>query len=700
MKRTAFVAITALTFALLSVACDGGVDGLADQAPERPTGFQTAPEPPQEAATAGQPSGTPGDFGAPGADTTPSGGSSTTPTTGTQPGEEEADTGLNCATVYDQVSACYTTYYTCASACEDDACAQTCEANYTGCYGAQVALGSSSAQAAFSALRTCEDTNWDPCYASGGEVYTPCAESCADEACAQDCANQANDVLQACMQEACAEAYAACGVGLQEETPEEAETPDPTQPDPGSGSGSGSGSGGATGLGCGALYACEDNCNGNETCGQACYDQGTDQAKGQWTQLIQCGMSYCNGQVASAQEYKTCLSEMCPQEYGVCFSAGGNSGNGGGAGSAGATCGEGYTCIQTCYSTAYDESSFYGCVTQCEDAMSSQAMALMDTLTGCANVECYDVPGSLANYYKCIEDFCTTEYMACIDQPADNSGSGSGSDGGATTGVDTCLDVHLAVTNVCVPEYSSCMAACSDQSCADACSGEIAACIQAKQSAAPYEAGQEFAAVLSCRQSNFDTCNGEADAVLATCDAACAAGDQACLDSCTAQSDEAYEACYVNVCASEYATCGITGDSPGSSPGDGGATGETHDSCLDIYQAVQDVCDAGYASCSQACSDQACADQCANEANACVDTQVASATNPSDASDYEAVLSCWSSNYDTCYGQGGEVYQSCMDECTDSEDACKQTCNEPAMAAYAECYNVACATEYATCGIE
>ena len=64
-------------------------------------------------------------------------------------------------------------------------------------------------------------------------------------------------------------------------------------------------------------------------------------------------------------------------------------------------------------------------------------MALMDTLTGCANVEGYDVPGSLANYYKCIEDFCTTEYMACIDQPADTAG-GSGSGGGATTGIDSC----------------------------------------------------------------------------------------------------------------------------------------------------------------------------------------------------------------------------------------------------------------------
>jgi hypothetical protein len=700
MNRAALFAFAFLSpFSLLSVACDGGVDSPASEAPERPTGFQTALEPTPEPTTPAQSSGNPGDVGTPGGDTPPASGGSTTPTTGGPQGADEADTGLNCSTVYDQVSACYTTYYTCASACDDDACGQTCEANYTGCYGAQVALGSSAAQSAFDALRTCEDTHWDPCYASGGEVYEPCAADCADEACAQECANEANDVLQVCMNEACAEAYAACGVGEEDEPTEESEAADPTQPDP-TQPDPGSGSGGSSGMACGALYTCEDGCNGNETCGQACYSQGTDQAKSQWTQLIQCGMSYCNGQVASADAYKTCLSEMCPQEYGLCFSGG--AGNGGGSGASGGTsCGEGYTCIQTCYSTAYDAASFSSCVSQCEGAMGSQAAALMETLTGCANVQCYDVPGSLANYYKCIEDFCSPEYMACIDQPADNSGSGSGS----TAGIDTCLDVHFAVSNLCVPEYSSCIGACNDQSCADACSGEIAACIQAKQNSAPYEAGQDFAAVLSCRQSNFDTCNGEADAVLGTCDAACGAGDQACIDGCIQSSDEAYEACYTEVCADAYAACGITDGDQSSPPGgdtpDGGsATGGGHGSCLAIYDAVQALCDAGYVTCSQGCSDQPCADACAADANACVDDQKANATNPSDATDYEAVLTCWNTNYDSCYGEGGEVYQSCMGDCTDGEDACKESCNAPAMAAYATCYQVVCTHEYATCGIE
>ena len=46
------------------------------------------------------------------------------------------------------------------------------------------------------------------------------------------------------------------------------------------------------------------------------------------------------------------------------------------------------------------------------------------------------------------------------------------------------------------------------------------------------------------------------------------------------------------------------------------------------------------------------------------------------------------------------MYQSCLDGCTDGEDACSQACNEPAMATYAGCYDIACADEYAACGIE
>ena len=333
--------------------------------------------------------------------------------------------------------------------------------------------------------------------------------------------------------------------------------------------------------------------------------------------------------------------------------------------------------------------------------MSSQGKVLMDSLTSCADVECYDVPGSFANYYTCIEDFCTSEYMACINQPSSTPLPDPGSGSGTGVELTTCLDVHEAVLGVCVPAYSTCMAGCSDQSCADMCSGDISACIQAQQNAAPYEAGQDFSEVLACRQTHFDTCNTEADALLGTCDAACAAGDQACSDACFAQSDVAYEACYDQACASEYATCGITtSGSQGSGAAPSPAPGQSHDSCLDIYKAVKEVCDAGYVSCTQNCADQGCADACADEANTCVDTEIQSASDPNDGADYEAVLSCWNTHYESCYGAGGAVFETCMAECTQGEAACKESCNTPAMETYAGCYSEACADQYATCGIE
>jgi hypothetical protein len=352
--------------------------------------------------------------------------------------------------------------------------------------------------------------------------------------------------------------------------------------------------------------------------------------------------------------------------------------------------------------------------------MNSAALGLMDALKGCADFQCYDVPGSIANYYQCIQDFCPAQYSTCMSQgtttPGGNNGS-TGNDntgsGNAGTGITSCLDVHEAVLSECVPTYSACVAACFDENCANTCSGEIAACIQGKQNAAPALEAANFGAVLSCRQANFNACNGQADALYMTCESACGAGDNACITQCGADSDAGYEACYEEVCANEYAACGITAN--GSNPTEGGAgtdptEGEvetnapsgdgTLSSCLAIYEAVQSVCDADYVACQSVCNDPPCADQCAQEANACVDTQLASAEKAEDAADYEAVLGCWNTHYDTCFGEGSAVYSDCMATCTDGEAACSQACNVPATEAYAGCYNTACADVYATCGIE
>ena len=350
MKRPNLLTLLSFsTMALSALACDASLDELQSAMPEREGGFQIAPAPAQGARARDAIPPEPAGVTAPGGGTPEASKRATTP--GAPQGQGEADTGLNCASIYDQVSACYTSYDTCASSCGDESCTQSCEADYMACYGAQVALGSSAAKVAFDALRACEDTHWVPCYEEGGALYDTCAAACADEACTQSCATEANGVLEACMVQSCSNAYQACGVNAHEEEANEPESNTELPGDSGAGPDT-TGPGQSVTMTCGELYVCEDQCNGNQSCGQACFDQGDEQAKSQWTQLIQCGMSYCNGQVANAEEYQTCLSQMCPQEYGVCFSSAPDTSGEGSGSSAGTTCGEGYKCIQSCYSTA------------------------------------------------------------------------------------------------------------------------------------------------------------------------------------------------------------------------------------------------------------------------------------------------------------------------------------------------------------
>ena len=250
---------------------------------------------------------TPSEGGTPGQNDsgTPDGGTPTTgegePNGGSPADSDEVDdlnTGLSCSEVYDLIGECYAVYYDCASACEDQACGDACGASYNACHDSQVALGSPQAQTDFNALRLCEDTHWDACYADGGEVYESCASSCADQACADACGEDANVVLQNCMVDACAAEFATCGV-----------TVDAPAPDSG-GSGSGAGSS-ELGISCGELYECEDGCNGSQVCGQACYDSGSPTAQQQWTDLILCGNANCGGQTSSATQYKACLQQEC-----------------------------------------------------------------------------------------------------------------------------------------------------------------------------------------------------------------------------------------------------------------------------------------------------------------------------------------------------------------------------------------------------
>jgi len=315
------------------------------------------------------------------------------------------------------------------------------------------------------------------------------------------------------------------------------------------------------GFTCQELYECEDNCAGNQSCGQLCYDSGTDLAREQWTTLIQCGQVYCDGQVANAQEYKLCLNQMCPGDYATCFggsSTGGNNHSANG-GNGPATCGAGYACVQGCYETATSESSFMGCVDGCYTNMDSQANYLMGNLVNCADVECSNVPGSVNNYFQCISDFCGSELSACEAHGGSGQSStdGSGSGTSTTPAPSDCLGIHESVLAVCVPAFSTCAQACTTESCQQGCDNEITSCIEELKNSAPAQAATDFQAVLTCRQEHYESCYDEGNAAYSGCSSSCAASDNACLQSCEQQAGIAYEDCFDQNCATQYATCGI-----------------------------------------------------------------------------------------------------------------------------------------------
>ena len=498
----------------------------------------------------GAPAGT---YGYSGPEGTESPTGETSPSTGTS----EAAGGASCLEIYNAVSVCYTSYYECTAACADQACADACQVSYTGCYDAEFALGSSDAQTEFAALRTCEEEVYQGCYDQGLEVYDPCAEACSDDACLQQCGAQANDVLQGCMVQACYGEYSTCGVSTQ---PEDAGN------DSSGSTGSGADSGGSnpnsgssqTNLSCSELYECEDACNGNQSCGQDCYDRATGQARGEWTSLIQCGQQMCDGLVVDAAEYRECLAHSCVAEYNVCFTNGPGTGTNPGGSGGGSTCGEGYSCVQSCYETAADETSFYSCVDGCYDVMSSQGTALMNSLVSCSNVQCVNVPGPIENYYRCQEDFCPDEYNACIgDTASAGSCSNSGGNQGAPSAHATCLEIHEGIIALCVPVHSECVAACSNDDCAQACAQTMEGCIDGQQAGAPDTAVASFQAMYNCRVDNYQSCYDEANAYYMECTGACDAGDTACQNACNTNAGTTYEQCYETTCAAEYAACGM-----------------------------------------------------------------------------------------------------------------------------------------------
>jgi hypothetical protein len=269
----------------------------------------------------------------------------------------------------------------------------------------------------------------------------------------------------------------------------------------------------------------------------------------------------CDGMVSGAEQYRQCLQSMCTDLFNTCF-ADASSGGSGPTSYGDSSCYDGYTCVQGCYATATDEASFYGCVEGCYSTMDTEAHSLMDELVDCSQVECANVPGSIDNYYRCIEDFCPSEYEVCMDDvagiPSDSGSSqpGAGS-GGDTSQNATCLDIHESVLAICVPAFSNCSAACNNDACMQACNDDIVACIEEQKEPAPANEVANFDAVLSCRTNNYQTCYEQANQDFTECNGACSSGDSACQSACNEQADQTYESCFTVECASEYQACGI-----------------------------------------------------------------------------------------------------------------------------------------------
>ena len=222
-----------------------------------------------------------------------------------------------------------TTYTGCAGSCSDDACKKSCGDKANGVLGACM---DSACQAEYSACGMTQpsgsssnnnnngasgggSSSGDPSSGSSGgnagatglscgPLYD-CEDACGgDKACGQACYDKGTPTAKSqwtqlilcgqaqcdgkvadaagykqCLQQLCGQQYGACFVGAS-----------------GGGANGGGASGGApnsgsTALTCGPLYECEDACNGDKVCGQACYDKGTPTAKSQWTKPILCGQN-------------------------------------------------------------------------------------------------------------------------------------------------------------------------------------------------------------------------------------------------------------------------------------------------------------------------------------------------------------------------------------------------------------------------
>ena len=318
-------------------------------------------------------------------------------------------TGLSCKEIYDAVSVCGSTYERCAAPRTEQACADGCYATLTTCIDGAVAQGSDLGQAQFDAIVACEETHFNTCYEEADGVFNSCAGLCRCGLPKQ---------LRKPGQRNLAVLHEFRVFGILRSLRR--------QPGPGGPRRLGYREWNRWRLGLGRRRFRLGWRGGGRSSGRPACLWRTVRVRGQlqresvlWPGVLRCGIgpgedamecpdhlreSACNGNVSSAEQYKLCLQNDCTDLYNTCFGTSSFPVRREGAVEQprdSGTCGSGYGCIQDCYSTAFDELDFFGCVEICYAQMSPASVAVMDNLTACTDVQCAGGGGSLEDYFQC-----------------------------------------------------------------------------------------------------------------------------------------------------------------------------------------------------------------------------------------------------------------------------------------------------------
>ena len=146
-------------------------------------------------------------------------------------------------------------------------------------------------------------------------------------------------------------------------------------------------------LDCLGITGCMGQCNDDEACQQACYEEGSEQGQGDWADLAVCIEGQC-GDLFDAQKPAAggkCTLEQCKEPYLACTPVGT------------ATCGESLQCLQGC---AGDNP----CLAACALAADYDALVELADILVCFEEKCPDP----AEWEGCATTSCLGPVLGCL----------------------------------------------------------------------------------------------------------------------------------------------------------------------------------------------------------------------------------------------------------------------------------------------